>query len=55
VGFNLYVLQALTGRNMFYVARASLPFFILMAVAVALIWIFPEIVSYLPSKMFQMR
>ena len=55
VGFNLYVLQALTGRNMFYVARASLPFFILMMVAVALIWIFPEIVSYLPSKMFQMR
>jgi TRAP-type C4-dicarboxylate transport system permease large subunit len=40
---------------MFYVARASLPFFLLMAVAVALIWIFPEIVSYLPSKMFQMR
>jgi len=55
VGFNLYVLQALTGRNMFYVARASLPFFILMMVAVTLIWIFPEIVSYLPSKMFQMR
>src|SRR5688500_18236003 len=55
VGFNLYVLQALTGRNMFYVARASLPFFILMMVAVALIWIFPEIVSYLPSKMFQMK
>jgi C4-dicarboxylate transporter, DctM subunit len=55
VGFNLYVLQALTGRNMFYVARASLPFFMLMVVAVTLIWIFPEIVSYLPSKMFQMR
>jgi tripartite ATP-independent transporter DctM subunit len=55
VGFNLYVLQALTGRDMFYVARASLPFFLLMVVAVALIWIFPEIVSYLPSKMFQMR
>ena len=55
VGFNLYVLQALTGRNMFYVARASLPFFILMVAAVTLIWIFPEIVSYLPSKMFQMR
>lgn len=52
VGFNLYVLQALTGRNMFYVARASLPFFFLMVIAVALIWIFPSIVSYLPSKMF---
>jgi tripartite ATP-independent transporter DctM subunit len=55
VGFNLYVLQALTGRNMFYVARASMPFFMLMMVAVALIWIFPEIVNYLPSKMFHTR
>ncbi|MEJ7669754.1 MAG: TRAP transporter large permease subunit [Casimicrobiaceae bacterium] len=55
VGFNLYVLQALTGRNMFYVARASMPFFFLMAVAVALIWIFPGIVTYLPSKMFQLN
>jgi len=55
VGFNLYVLQALTGRNMFYVARASLPFFFLMALAVALIWIFPEIVGYLPSKMFAVK
>ncbi|MBA3506391.1 MAG: TRAP transporter large permease subunit [Betaproteobacteria bacterium] len=55
VGFNLYVLQALTGRNMFYVARASMPFFFLMAAAVALIWIFPGIVTYLPSKMFQLN
>jgi tripartite ATP-independent transporter DctM subunit len=55
VGFNLYVLQALTGRDMFYVARVSFPFFLLMAVAVALIWIFPEIVGYLPSKMFNTR
>ena len=54
VGFNLFVLQGLTGKNMFYVARAALPFFILMAIAVAIIWIFPEIVSYLPSKMFKM-
>ena len=53
VGFNLFVLQGLTGRGMFYIARAALPFFILMVIAVALIWIFPEIVSYLPSKMFK--
>jgi tripartite ATP-independent transporter DctM subunit len=54
VGFNLFVLQGLTGKNMFYVARAALPFFILMMVAVAVLWIFPEIVHYLPSKMFKM-
>ena len=30
-----------------------IPFFILMVIAVALIWVFPDIVSYLPSKMFR--
>jgi tripartite ATP-independent transporter DctM subunit len=54
VGFNLFVLQGLTGRNMFYVARASLPFFFLMVAAVAIIWIFPEIVTFLPGKMFKL-
>jgi tripartite ATP-independent transporter DctM subunit len=55
VGFNLFVLQGLTGKDMFYVARAALPFFLLMTLAVAIIWIFPEIVYYLPSKMFNLR
>jgi len=54
VGFNLFVLQGLTGKDMFYVARATLPFFFLMVLAVILIWVFPEIVTYLPSKMFNM-
>ncbi len=53
VGFNLFVLQGLTGHNMFYVARAALPFFLLMVVAVALLWAFPEIVHFLPGKMFK--
>ena len=53
VGFNLFVLQGLTGKNMFYVGKAALPFFVLMAVAVSLIWVFPEIVHYLPGKMFK--
>ena len=35
VGFNLFVLQGLTGKDMFYVAMAALPFFLLMTVAVA--------------------
>jgi tripartite ATP-independent transporter DctM subunit len=54
VGFNLFVLQGLTRKDMFYVARATLPFFALMVVAVALLWIFPGIVTYLPSKMFNL-
>ncbi|MEP6558482.1 MAG: TRAP transporter large permease subunit, partial [Burkholderiales bacterium] len=54
VGFNLYVLQSLTGKDMFYVARASLPFFLLLVFAVALIWLFPQIVTFLPGQMFNM-
>ena len=55
VGFNLFVLQGLTGKNMFEVAKAALPFFFLMVAAVALIWIFPELVTFLPSRMFNLR
>jgi len=54
VGFNLFVLQGLTGKDMFYVARTALPFFALMVLAVVLIWVFPEIVTYLPGKMFKL-
>jgi tripartite ATP-independent transporter DctM subunit len=51
VGFNLFVLQALTGRNILVVAKAAIPFFLLMMVALALIVIFPEIVTFLPNNM----
>ncbi len=53
VGFNLFVLQGLTGKDIFTVAKAAFPFFMLMIAAVLIVWIFPEIVSYLPSKMFK--
>jgi tripartite ATP-independent transporter DctM subunit len=55
VGFNLYVLQSLTKRDMLFVARASLPFFALMVVAVAIIWVFPQVVTFLPSQMFDLK
>ncbi len=51
VGFNLFVLQDLTGRDIFTIARATMPFFFLLAVAVVLITVFPEIVTVLPSRM----
>jgi tripartite ATP-independent transporter DctM subunit len=54
VGFNLFVLQGLTRKDMFYVARATFPFFVLLVVAVAMLWIFPQIVTFLPSKMFNL-
>ncbi len=51
VGFNLFVLQSLTGRDILSVAYAALPFFFLMVVALVIIVIFPEIVTYLPDQM----
>jgi tripartite ATP-independent transporter DctM subunit len=55
VGFNLYVLQGMTGKDIFSVGKAALPFFCLMVIAVVLIWIFPEIVTYLPRQMLGTR
>ena len=51
VGFNLFVIQALTGKNILYVAKAALPFFFMIAVAIVLITIYPSIVLYLPTLM----
>jgi C4-dicarboxylate transporter, DctM subunit len=51
VGFNLFVIQGLTGRNILYVAHAALPFFVLLLVGVVLISVFPEIATYLPAQM----
>lgn len=44
VGFNLFVLQSLTGRDILQVTRASIPFFFLMIFGIVLIVIFPQIV-----------
>jgi len=51
VGFNLFVIQGLTGENILRVAMAALPYFLLLLAGVLLITIFPEIVTYLPSQM----
>ncbi|MEK7820803.1 MAG: TRAP transporter large permease subunit, partial [Pseudomonadota bacterium] len=55
VGFNLFVLQGLTRRSIGYVSRVAFPFFLLMVAAVALITVFPEIVSALPNHMKMAR
>jgi tripartite ATP-independent transporter DctM subunit len=52
VGFNLFVLQTMSGRDSLYVAKASLPFFFLLVVAVAIITVFPEIVLVVPRAFF---
>ena len=51
VGFNLFVLQGMTGRDIGWIAKVTLPFFFLMIGAVLLIWLFPGIVTFLPQQM----
>jgi len=51
VGFNLFVLQGMTQREIGWIARVTLPFFFLMVAAVVLIYLFPQLVSFLPAQM----
>jgi len=46
VGFNLFVLQGMTGRDILQVTKASIPFFFLMLLGILIIGIFPELVTW---------
>ncbi|MBO6560986.1 MAG: TRAP transporter large permease subunit [Nisaea sp.] len=46
VGFNLFVLQGMTGRDILQVTKASVPFFFLMLLGILIIGIFPELVTW---------
>ena len=51
VGFNLFVLQGMTGKQLPYIARVAMPMFFLMMSAVLLIYFVPGIVTWLPQQM----
>ena len=51
VGFNLFVIQGLTGEPITKIARYAMPFFFLMLLTTAILTIFPEIALYLPNLM----
>ncbi len=53
VGFNLFVLQGLAGKDMGYIAKSAFPLFLLMILAVIFIIVFPEIALWLPQQMIQ--
>ncbi|MEL6873063.1 MAG: TRAP transporter large permease subunit [Pseudomonadota bacterium] len=49
IGFNLFVLQGMTGHDIGYIARAAIPMFLIMVLMVLVLIAFPEIATYLPS------
>jgi tripartite ATP-independent transporter DctM subunit len=51
VGFNLFVIQGITKRDIIFIARGATPFFFLMIIAVVILTIFPEIATFLPSRL----
>jgi len=51
VGFNLFVLQTMSGRDSNYIALASLPFFFLMMLALSLLIAFPQLATWLPDAL----
>mgnify|MGYP001764886355 FL=1 len=51
VGFNLFVLQGMTRREINWIARVCMPYFFLMVLAVCLLYWFPQIVMWLPGQM----
>ena len=53
VGFNLFVLQGMTGRDILKVTKAALPFFFLMLLSIVIIIIFPQIVTAPVNFMIQ--
>jgi tripartite ATP-independent transporter DctM subunit len=52
VGFNLFVLQNMTGKDVFTIGWMSLPFFLMMVVTAAMITFWPGIVMVLPDLYF---
>jgi tripartite ATP-independent transporter DctM subunit len=51
VGFNLFVLQGMTRREIGTIARAAFPFFLLMVGMVVLLYAVPQLVTFLPEQM----
>lgn len=51
IGFNLFVLQKMTGKDSNRIALAAVPFFMLLLVSIAIITFFPKIVTIMPELM----
>jgi C4-dicarboxylate transporter DctM subunit len=51
VGFNLFVLQGMTRREIGFISKAAFPFFLLMVAMVVLLYVFPQVATWLPGQM----
>lgn len=51
VGFNLFVISGLTNEDILTIAKAALPFFLILCGATILVTVFPQLVLFLPNLM----
>ncbi len=51
VGFNLFVLQGMSGRDLMVIARSAFPFFMVMILGIVVLATWPELVTFLPDLM----
>lgn len=51
IGFNLFVLSGMTKKELPYLAKVSLPLFLLMVLGVLILYLAPELVTWLPRNM----
>ncbi|MEH6633295.1 MAG: TRAP transporter large permease subunit [Halopseudomonas aestusnigri] len=55
VGFNLFVLQGMTGKDIGYIARASMPMFFVMCAFIVILFLIPELATWLPEALSNTR
>ena len=51
VGFNLFVIQGMTGKQLPWIARTTMPAFALMMAGAGMLYAFPGIITWLPQRM----
>ena len=53
IGFNLFVLQGITGMSIESIARGAFPFFLLMLLSAVILALFPGLALWLPEILFR--
>lgn len=52
IGFNLFVLQGMTDHEMSFIAKSSIPMFLIMVLMVFILILVPDIATWLPENMW---
>lgn len=53
IGFNLFVMQGMTGHEMSFIARAAIPMFLIMVLMAFVLIAFPDLATWLPDNIRQ--